>query len=320
LSEVLLRLLLRLPQGLLLPVALVDSILDLVKQAGRSRSLLARLEGGCSLLLWSELLLGELLLRSLGSKLLVVELLLLPLGDKLLLLSIKLLLLLIIEPLLLWEVGPLLLLLRVELLLLRVHPLQLLLLCVEPLLLLLRQSVALLRQAVALLRQAVAPLLLDLPPFTHWPNIDVTSKARHTLPGPAVCDHLGYSSVTDLVLVENCLRSPIPSSSLGSWTPVTSILGVPQISLTRGVGSPGAVRSTQRVNIFSSHTVEPASPIEETCPTISWNSRTETRYLFLYPWVMFYTPWDVCPSTIILTQWDVVPAELTHNIAQLARK
>lgn len=233
LSEVLLRLLLRLSQGLLLSVPLIYSVLDLVKQAGRSGSLLAPPEGGCLLLLRSKLLLGELLLRPLGSKLLAVELLLWSLVGKLL--RIELLLLLIIQPLLLLGVESLLLLLRVELLLLLLLALLLLLLLLFELLLLLQLllllELLLLLQLLLLrveplfllLRQAVARLLLHLPPATHRPDINVTREARHTLPGPTVSNHLWYSPVTDLVLVKNTLRSPVPSPSLGSWAPVTSV-------------------------------------------------------------------------------------------------
>ena len=81
-------------------------------------------------------------------------------------------------------------------------------------------------------------------------NIDVAGKGGNRLPLPVVGNDLGNSPVTGGVPVLDCLRSSISGGSDWSWAAVTAVSGLPEVAITGGVGLPGPVHCTQRVDIL----------------------------------------------------------------------
>merc|ERR1719360_206700 len=72
-------------------------------------------------------------------------------------------------------------------------------------------------------------------------DVDVAGEARHGLPVPGVGDDLGHAAVAGGVPAEDGLGRPVPLVADGAGAAVTPVPGLPQVSLTCGVGVPGPV-------------------------------------------------------------------------------
>ena len=76
-------------------------------------------------------------------------------------------------------------------------------------------------------------------------DVDIASEGWNRLALSIVGNDLGDSPITGSVPAQDGLCRPVPGSSHRSWAAVTTVACLSKVSLTGGVGFPGAVNGAQ---------------------------------------------------------------------------
>jgi len=135
----------------------------------------------------------------------------------------------------------------------------------------------------------------------------VSRKARDLLPHAVDRPHLGNPVIRSPIkgglapAGQHLLGGSVPHAARRPGTPVTSVTGLPEISVADWVGLPGAILAAQRVNVSSCPAVESAPLVQETLRTVSGDAGTQAGNLFINPGLVFNTPRYISPRAILLT-------------------
>ena len=99
---------------------------------------------------------------------------------------------------------------------------------------------------------------------------------------------------------QNSFFSSVSFSSKSSWTSITTILSISNISSACGVGNPSTILGTDWINIGSDRAIEFARIAQKPTWAITRNTRAETRDLLFYSGIVFDTSWNISPSSVFL--------------------
>jgi len=111
------------------------------------------------------------------------------------------------------------------------------------------------------------------------------------------------------------LESSVPRRSVRSRAGITAVLGLSGVSLTRGVGLPGAVLGTGGPDRRTDRTEELTESSWEVERTVTRYTGTDARHLLLHPGLVLDTARDVRPGAVRLTLRDIVPASSADHSA-----